>query len=143
MTTDIDDGSVWAAELRRGLEAQRQTLKVAGGGLSAEDVAQRLQLSSTAEVDQLAGRALLAVDGLCGGRVFPARQFRDSDGAVRFGLPSILRATTHVNPWVLLSILTGPDPITGQGVALDYLDDPDVTAAVIELMRSYGIQGAS
>ena len=137
------DGRMWAVEERRGAAAKVEIARLAGPVLSPADTAQALDLASAAEVEaRIADGRLLAVHSDHGLEV-PFRQINPVRRDVRAGLPAVLEAFEGEDPWVILSILVGPDPLTGRDMVLDLLDDPDCTAAMIELAGTYGQQGAA
>jgi hypothetical protein len=139
-----ENGDEWTEEILRGAAAKQEMLRIAGPTLSSTEAARFLGLKSAAGVKaRIPRKVVFAVQNASGEWVFPARQFRPEDGRVRKGLPRVLEAFGDEDPWVVLSVLVAPNPLTGEGVVLDELDDPEVTAAVVELARTYGDQGAS
>jgi hypothetical protein len=139
----MDDSDDWSEEIRRGAAAKQELLQLAGPGLTADQLASRLGLNSAAKLlARISNQTFLAVPTERGEMIFPARQFRPPSYEVRRGLPAVLKAAGAVDPWVILSLLVGPNLLSGSGTALDGLDDPEVTSAVVELVSSYGHQGA-
>lgn len=134
--------SDWDEELRRGAAALDEMRRMAGPMLSVAAAAERLGLSSS-DVERLAAdRQIVAVRAETGEVTIPARQFRPG-GRVREGIPAVLGAARDADPWVVLSILIAPSPLSGSGVVIDDLDDPATTEALVELMGTLGAQGAS
>lgn len=126
-----------------GREYKQAAVRLAGGLLPASEAAALLSVS-VADIRQLRqGRHLLAVPLPEGDWGYPARQFAP-DGRVRAGLKDVLAEFgSDEDPWIILSFLVSPDPVSGKGVALDSLDDPGTTRALVELARTFWEQGAT
>ena len=125
----------------RGERAKESALRLAGGALSVTEVAELLE-TSVAGVKQRQRRgSLLAVPLSNGEWGYPARQF-SPDGRLRSGLKAVLAAfMKDEDPWVILSFLT--NPVSGEAVAFDALDDPEATRALVEVARTFWEQGAT
>lgn len=137
---DRDD---WTEALLRGAAAKQSALQTAGGALSSGEVAELLGVSIAAVKQRQRRGGLLAIPLANGEWGYPARQFAPG-GRVRAGLKDVLAAFgADEDPWVILSFLTNPDPVSGEGIAFDSLDDPLKTRALVELARTFWEQGAT
>ncbi|HEX8693362.1 MAG TPA: hypothetical protein VF746_13130 [Longimicrobium sp.] len=133
----------WTDSLLRGTAARQSALQAAGGALSSGEVAELLGISVAAVKQRQRRGGLLAIPLANGEWGYPARQFAP-DGRVREGLRDVLAAFgADEDPWVVLSFLANPDPVTGEGTAFAALDDPDRTRALAELARTFWEQGAA
>jgi hypothetical protein len=133
----------WSEALDRGTAVCASALAIAGGALSSREVAERFGLE-IGLVEQMRHRGeLLAIPLQNGELGYPARQFAP-DGRVRDGLKDVLAAfSKDEDPWVILGFLTNPDPLSGEGIAFDALDDPEATRAMVQVARTFWEQGAA
>ncbi|HEX2201944.1 MAG TPA: hypothetical protein VHG91_01545 [Longimicrobium sp.] len=132
----------WASAVMRGAVQKQRMLELAGGVFTSGEVARMLGLSLPGVKQRMRRRQLLAVPLGSGEWGFPVRQF-DAGGGVRAGLADVLAAWGDESPWVVLSVLVGPDPVSGEGIALERLGDPATREALAALGRSYGSQAAA
>jgi hypothetical protein len=140
--TDVDRDE-WAEALLRGTAAKQSALRTAGGVLTSGEVAELLGITVPAVKQRQRRGALLAIPLANGEWGYPARQFAP-DGRVRAGLKDVLAAfADDEDPWVILSFLASPDPVSGEGIAFNSLDDPAKTHALVNLARTFGEQGAT
>lgn len=137
------DRDEWAEALLRGTAAKQSALRTAGGALTSGEVAELLGITVPAVKQRQRRGALLAIPLANGEWGYPARQFAP-DGRVRAGLKDVLAAFAgDEDPWVILSFLANPDPVSGEGIAFDSLDDPAKARALVELAGTFGEQGAT
>jgi len=95
----------WLESARR----KRELLAEAGGGLSAQEVADIREISRQAVDRARREDRLLAVPLGAGNWRFPAMQF-DENGNPLPGLEAVLKAFRVEDPWMRLSELLAPDP---------------------------------
>jgi hypothetical protein len=95
----------WLESARR----KRELLAEAGGGLSAQEVAEIRDVSRQAVDRARREDRLLAVPLGAGNWRFPAMQF-DENGNPLPGLETVLKAFRVEDPWMRLSELLAPDP---------------------------------
>ena len=126
----------WAELLLRGAEAKNRIAELAGGLLSSSEAATVLGISVPGVKQRLERRKLLAVSLPGGQWGFPALQFAEG-GRVRAGVPEVVQAGAHVEPWTLLSILVDDVP-DGSGTLLERLDDPAVLHDAVNRLQTYG-----
>jgi hypothetical protein len=124
---------------RRLAARQRRLLARAGGGVSATQVAQQLNVSEQ-EVDELraAGRLLAVPDPDSQELVYPACQFEGP--RIVKGLAEGLSDFAIVSPWTRLYVLTSKDPALGGRTPIEALKHGDLDL-VRELISVYGEQG--
>lgn len=134
------DKSGWETLLRE-KEGKRQIAASAGGLLSSSAVAEILQISPSSVTSWLQRPELLAVPLAEGQLGFPALQFRN--GHVRPGITEVLKAGSHIDAWVLLSILIDDVEDGRGGTLLERLDEPAVLADVLNRLATYGTHGAA
>jgi hypothetical protein len=133
----------WSEALVRGTAARASALDSAGGALSSREVAESLGIG-IGLVEQMARHGELVAIPLQNGKWgYPARQFAP-DGRVRDGIKDVLAAfSKDEDPWVILAFLMNPDPLSGEGMAFDALDDPEATRAMVQVARTFWEQGAA
>jgi hypothetical protein len=133
----------WSESLDRGTAIRESALEEAGGALSAREVAELLGITGETVEQRRRRGELLAVPISSGEWGYPARQLTP-DGRVRDGLKDVLAAfSADEDPWVILAFLTNPDPLSGEAIAFDALDDPEATRAMIPIARTFWEQGAA
>lgn len=132
----------WASAVMRGAVQKQRMLQMAGGVFTSGEVARMLGLSLPGVKQRMRRRQLLAVPMGSGEWGFPVRQFEEG-GGVRPGLADVLAAWGGESPWVVLSVLVGPDPATGDGMALERVGEPATRDALVALARGYGSQAAA
>lgn len=133
----------WSEALDRGTAACASALDIAGGALSSREVAELLGIEIGFLEQMSRHRELIVIPLPNGDWGYPARQFAP-DGRVRGGLKDVLAAfSKDEDPWVILAFLTNPDPLSGEGIAFDALDDPGATQAMVQVARTFWEQGAA
>lgn len=133
----------WTQAMLRGALARQDALRASGGVLSSGEVAELLGITVAGVKQRQRRGKLLAVPVASGEWGYPARQFGE-DGRVRQGLAQVVEAFgPETDPWIVLSFLTNPVPGSSTGMAFDALSDPDATAVLVEVARTYGEQGAA
>jgi len=129
--------SDWAELLLRGAESKRLITELVGGLLTSSQAAEVLRISVAGVKQRMDRRKLLAVPLPGGQWGFPSLQFQEG-GKVRQGVAEVARAGSHVDPWVVLSILVD-DVVDGSGgMLLERLDEPRVLADVLNRLATYG-----
>ncbi|HYW12689.1 MAG TPA: hypothetical protein VE871_12060 [Longimicrobium sp.] len=132
----------WAELLLRGAESKRQIAELVGGLLTSSQAAEVLHISVPGVKQRMDRRKLLAVPLPGGQWGFPSLQFQEG-GKVRPGIAEVAKAGSHVDPWVLVSILVD-DVVDGSGgMLLERLDEPRVFADVMNRLATYGKHGAA
>ena len=106
----------WASELAaedpilaaklRGLELRKDMLKIAGGALTSERVAEVLNVSRQAVDKRRAANQLLALTQGKRGYSYPGFQF--GDGKTLKGLEEVLANLRSLDPWMQLRFFTSP-----------------------------------
>lgn len=132
----------WAELLLRGAESKRLITELVGGLLTSSEAAEVLRISIPGVKQRMDRRKLLAVPLPGGQWGFPSLQF-DLDGKVRPGVPEVAKAGSHIDPWVVLSILVDDVEDGRGGMLLERLDDPAVLADVLNRFATYGFHGAA
>jgi RNA polymerase sigma factor (sigma-70 family) len=123
-------------------EAKRRVAELAGGLLTSSQVAEVLGISTSVVQQRTEARELLAVQLPHRGLGFPASQLR-LDGRVRSNVGVVARAGSHIDPWVLLSILVDDVEDGAGGTLLERLDESAVVADVLSRLVTYGKHVAS
>ena len=124
----------------RGARMKRNLLRECGGGWSASEVAEFLNITRQAVQKRRKKGTLLAVNPGGGGYVFPIWQF--DDGGVIAGLEKVLTSFVVENPWTKLSFFLTGDPRLGGRTPIDALRAEEVEA-VRRAAASYGEHGAA
>ena len=132
-----ESGSDWAELLLRGAESKRRIAEFVGGLLTSSQAAEVLRISVPGVKQRVDRHKLLAVPLPGGQWGFPALQF-EKGGRVRPGIAEVAKAGTHVDPWVLLSILVDDVADASGGMLLERLGEPAVLADVLSRLASYG-----
>lgn len=128
-----------AAARLRGLRARRELLEKEGGTLTAQKVADLLNISRQAVHKRHRAGRLLAVD--CGrhGHAYPAWQFT-ADGVLP-GLERVLAALSGHDPWMQLAFFVSENTTLDGDTPLAALRR-DACDAVLRAARLYGQHGA-
>lgn len=139
----------WAAELAeddplvaaklRGLYHRQEMLKVAGGALTSEQVAEVLSLSRQAVDKRRLSNQLLALTQGRRGYRYPSFQFEE--GRTLSGLEDVLKALSAIDPWMQLNFFTSPKERLGGKTPIEVLHGGNV-GDVISAASTYGEQGA-
>lgn len=139
----------WASELAtedpilaaklRGLELRKEMLKIAGGALTSERVAEVLDVSRQAVDKRRAANQLLALTQGKRGYSYPGFQFED--GKTLRGLEDVLAQLRSLDPWMQLRFFTSLHERLGQKTPIEALRKGKVED-VINAARGYGEQGA-
>ncbi len=133
----------WSEAFDRGTAACASALDIAGGALSSREVAELLGIEIGLVEQMPHHRELIAIPLPNGEQGYPTRQFAPN-GRVRDGLKDVLAAfSKDEDPRVILAFLTNPDPVSGEGIAFDALDDPEATWAMVQVARTFWEQGAA
>jgi len=139
----VEDQNDWSQALLRGALHKEAALRAAGGVLSSGQAAEILGITVAGVKQRQRRGKLLAVPTANGEWGYPALQFGEH-GRVRDGLAAVIEAFGNdADPWVVLAFLSNPVPGAGTGTAFQALDDPAATAALVEVVRTYGEQGAA
>lgn len=142
-TAPIDGSGDWSEAFERGALIKRRIIDTVGGVLRCEDVAERLGISTSSVEERRRTGELVAVRTSADEWAYPDRQFTNQDQP-HTGLQEVIAAfPVGTDPWIIVSFLTNPVPGHEEGVAFDSLSDPDAVAALVELARTYGEQGAT
>jgi hypothetical protein len=139
----------WASELAaedpilaaklRGLELRKDMLKVAGGTLTSETVAEVLDVSRQAVDKRRTANQLLALTQGKRGYSYPGFQFED--GKTLKGLEEVLAKLRSLDPWMKLRFFTSPHERLNQKIPMDVLRKGKVED-VVAVASAYGEQGA-
>ena len=129
---------VLAAKLK-GLELRRDMLKIAGGALTSEKVAEILGVSRQAvDKRRVAGQILALTQGRRG-YSYPGFQF--DDGKILNGLEQVLENLRSVDPWMQLRFFTCPNERLDEKTPIEVLQKGKLRD-VIAAASIYGEQGA-
>lgn len=139
----------WASELAaedpilaaklRGLELRKDMLKIAGGALTSERVAEVLKVSRQAVDKRRAANQLLALTQGKRGYSYPGFQFED--GKTLKGLEQVLANLRSLDPWMQLRFFTSPHERLNQEMPMDALRQGNLDD-VVAVASAYGEQGA-
>jgi len=127
--------SAWAAALARGVDMKRAMLRMAGGALSTEEAALRLDVCSS-ELDEMS-LFWLEVEGE---RVYPAFQFAE-DGFLP-GIASIVEAFAVDDPWMRVNFMLTGDARLSHRKPIDLLREGQINE-VVSAARAYGEHSAA
>ena len=108
-----------AAAKARGEQAKRDILAAQGNLLSADEVAERLEITRAAVIVRAEGGRLVALPIRDGTWTFPSWQFTDDD--LLPGLEDVLRSLTAPDPWSRILFLQSGDPYLGGQTPLDMI----------------------
>lgn len=130
----------WHQARLRGIQASRELLASAGGGLSSAEVATLLGITRQAVDKRRQAGQLLALKLGRRGYLYPARQFTQT--GVLPGWPGVLAVLQDHAPWAQLIFLMSPNSYLGGAVPLHKLMAGD-TAAVLKAASCYLEHGAA
>jgi hypothetical protein len=134
----VAEDPILAAKLR-GLELRKDMLKIAGGALSSERVAEILDISRQAVDKRRGANQLLALTQGKRGYSYPGFQFED--GKTLKGLEDVLSKLRSVDPWMQLRFFTSPHERLNLKRPMDVLQKGKIED-VVTIANSYGEQGA-
>lgn len=130
----------WHQARLRGIQASRELLASAGGGLSSAEVATILGITRQAVDKRRKAGQLLALKLGRRGYVYPARQFTET--GVLPGWPEVLAVLRDHSPWAQLIFLMSPNSYLGGAVPLHKLIAGD-TVTVLKAASCYLEHGAA
>ena len=136
--SQIEDDALLAAKLR-GLKRKMQMLKMAGGVLSSEQVAQVLGISRQAVDKRRSSNQLLALTQGRRGYSYPAFQFQD--GKTINGLEEVLAQLKALDPWMQMVFFTSENERLGGKTPIESLQ-AGLMEEVKAVANGYGEQGA-
>jgi hypothetical protein len=132
-----DEDVITAAQLR-GLEARQRVLEAAGGTLSAEQMARRLQLTRQAVDLRRRNRRLIALPVGRHGYRYPVWQL--GRNGIWPWVPQVIDALAPHDPWQQVFFLLSPHPDLGGDTPLTALRDGRIDD-VLSLARTYAAHG--
>ena len=134
----LSSGDPMAAARLRGLRERERLLEEEGGAVGVADVAELLHLTRQAVNRRRQQGTLLALSAGRHGFLYPVWQFREG-GAIT-GLERVLRAMTHLDPWMQQAFMLGKSSRLRGRRPLDVLrsGDASVVAAAAEAFGEHG-----
>jgi hypothetical protein len=133
-----EDDPLVAAKLR-GLYRRQEMLRIAGGALTSEKVAEVLNLSRQAVDKRRSSNQLLALTQGRRGYSYPGFQFEE--GKTLSGLEDVLNALGALDPWMQLNFFTTPIERLNGKTPIEALRKGNVNE-VVRIASTYGEQGA-